>query len=120
MDFVPGRPISAYPGGPVGLVKELGALFAKTQAAPSFHSLGNFPDLIRDLLAGLDNSPHLTPGKLEPRAEGLDLIRSALPWDPLSLVSSHNDPNPRNVLFDGERLWLIDWSLRSEMIRWWT
>ena len=23
--------------------------------------------------------------------------------------SSHNDPVPRNVLFDGERLWLIDW-----------
>ena len=25
------------------------------------------------------------------------------------LVSSHNDPTPNNILFDGERLWLIDW-----------
>jgi Ser/Thr protein kinase RdoA (MazF antagonist) len=24
-------------------------------------------------------------------------------------VSSHNDPNARNTLFDGKRLWLIDW-----------
>lgn len=24
-------------------------------------------------------------------------------------VSSHNDSNPRNILFDGRRLWLIDW-----------
>jgi aminoglycoside phosphotransferase (APT) family kinase protein len=24
-------------------------------------------------------------------------------------VSSHNDPVPRNVLFDGQRLWMIDW-----------
>jgi Ser/Thr protein kinase RdoA (MazF antagonist) len=24
-------------------------------------------------------------------------------------VSSHNDPNPRNILFDGTRLWLVDW-----------
>jgi hypothetical protein len=24
-------------------------------------------------------------------------------------VSSHNDPNARNTLFDGRRLWLIDW-----------
>jgi Ser/Thr protein kinase RdoA (MazF antagonist) len=24
-------------------------------------------------------------------------------------VSCHNDPNPRNTLFDGRRLWLIDW-----------
>ena len=30
-------------------------------------------------------------------------------WDPTISVSSHNDPVPRNVLFDGERLWLIDW-----------
>jgi thiamine kinase-like enzyme len=26
-----------------------------------------------------------------------------------TLVSSHNDPTPGNILFDGERLWLIDW-----------
>ena len=25
------------------------------------------------------------------------------------LVSSHNDLIPSNILFDGERLWLIDW-----------
>lgn len=25
------------------------------------------------------------------------------------LVSSHNDLNPANVLFDGEKIWLIDW-----------
>jgi len=24
-------------------------------------------------------------------------------------VSSHNDPVPNNILFDGKRLWLIDW-----------
>jgi thiamine kinase-like enzyme len=27
------------------------------------------------------------------------------------LVSSHNDLNPNNVLFEGERAWLIDWEL---------
>jgi thiamine kinase-like enzyme len=25
------------------------------------------------------------------------------------LVSSHNDSIPSNILFDGDRLWLIDW-----------
>jgi hypothetical protein len=25
------------------------------------------------------------------------------------LVSSHNDLNPGNVLYDGQRLWLVDW-----------
>ncbi len=32
-----------------------------------------------------------------------------MPWEPTTHAASHNDPNPRNVLFDGERLWLIDW-----------
>jgi len=27
------------------------------------------------------------------------------------MVSCHNDPNPRNILFDGERVWLIDWEM---------
>ncbi len=93
------------------LVKELGALVAKVQAAPLFPSLGDYPEAIGDLLTGLKTSPLLTPGELARYAEGLALIRSALPWDSLSLVSSHNDPNPRNILFDGERLWLIDWEL---------
>ena len=34
---------------------------------------------------------------------------SVYPWNASSPVSSHNDPNPRNIIFDGERLWLIDW-----------
>jgi thiamine kinase-like enzyme len=28
---------------------------------------------------------------------------------PDTFVSAHNDPNPFNLLYDGERLWLIDW-----------
>ena len=40
---------------------------------------------------------------------GFDTIREAYPWEAPAHVSAHNDPNPQNILFDGERLWLIDW-----------
>ena len=40
---------------------------------------------------------------------GFERLREAYPWDESILVSSHNDPHPGNILFDGERLWLIDW-----------
>jgi hypothetical protein len=40
---------------------------------------------------------------------GFERIREVYPWDAGSFVSSHNDPNPRNILFDGTRLWLVDW-----------
>ncbi|MEJ1937037.1 phosphotransferase, partial [Nostoc sp. NIES-2111] len=36
-------------------------------------------------------------------------IRRPYVSDALQGVSSHNDLVPRNVLFDGDRLWLIDW-----------
>ena len=31
------------------------------------------------------------------------------PWAPATFVSTHNDVNPANLLYDGNRLWLIDW-----------
>src|SRR5262249_24574724 len=37
--------------------------------------------------------------------------RAALPWDTSAMVSCHNDPNPRNILFDGQRALLVDWEL---------
>src|SRR5258706_15923009 len=48
-------------------------------------------------------------GLLAPHAAGYEHIRAAYAWDASSLVSSHNDPNPRNIIFDGDRLWLVDW-----------
>lgn len=113
MDFVSGRPLSTYPGGGLALAEALGTLVAKVQAAPLFPGHGDYPDAVAGLLASAARSPLLAPGELGPHAEGLELIRAALPWDASSLVSSHNDPNPRNTLFDGERLWLVDWELAS-------
>lgn len=113
MDFVAGRPLATYPGGGPALAKALGTLIAKVQAAPRFPGRGDYPDAIAELLASASRSPLTTPGELARHAEGLALIRAAALWDASSLVSSHNDPNPRNTLFDGERLWLVDWELAS-------
>ena len=40
---------------------------------------------------------------------GFERVRAAYPWQPDTFVSGHNDPNQFNVLYDGDRLWLIDW-----------
>src|SRR5438876_2484253 len=63
------------------------------------------------MLDALTASGLFGPGLLDPHVEGLARLRTALPWDPSSLVSSHNDPNPRNMLYDGVRVWLVDWEL---------
>lgn len=111
MDFVAGRPLAEHPGGSVGLVRELAGLIIQVQSATEFPLIGDYPEMIAAMLASLSKSGLFPPGALAPHAQGLERIRAALPWDSASLVSSHNDPNPRNILFDGRRLWLIDWEL---------
>jgi aminoglycoside phosphotransferase (APT) family kinase protein len=111
MDFVSSRPLSEHPGGPKGLAQALGALISKVQATPPFPMLGSYPEVIGSVLDALTKSHFFAAGQLDPHAEGLARVAAALSWDTSSLVSCHNDPNPRNILFDGERLWLIDWEL---------
>lgn len=111
MDFIPSRPLAEHPGGPARILRELGDLTARVHATEPFPMIGAYPRMIGALLAGLEASGHFAPGALAPHIEGLARIEAAYPWDSSALVSSHNDPNPRNILFDGRRLWLIDWEL---------
>ena len=108
-EFVPQRPILDYPGGRERLARALGSLLAQLQQTPSFPPITAYPDIVGFLLLQLGNSTLFAPGALAAHAEGFARIREAYRWDPASLVSSHNDPNRGNILFDGERLWLIDW-----------
>ena len=111
MDFIPSRPLSEHPGGLAWMVRELGDLTARVQATAPFPMIGDYPQMIGTLLAALDASGHFAPGVLAVHTHGLAHLQAAYPWDAQALVSSHNDPNPRNILFDGRRLWLIDWEL---------
>jgi len=38
-----------------------------------------------------------------------DRINNIYPRNPEDMVSSHTDLKPENTLYDGERLWLVDW-----------
>lgn len=114
MDLVGGRPLSEYAGGPAGLARALGALVARLQIASSFPMIGDYPGMIAAMLTRLSESTLFVAGQLDAHAEGLARIRAVLPWASSSLVPCHNDPNPRNILFDGERLWLIDWELAAQ------
>jgi hypothetical protein len=111
MDFVSGRPLSEHPDGPLGLVRALGGVIAKLQQTPPFPRLGHYPEAVGEMLGRLQQSRATPRDSLTPHLEALARIRAALPWDEATHVSSHNDPNPRNMIFDGQRVWLIDWEL---------
>ena len=109
MDFLPQRPWTEYPGGPARLARDVGALAARLQATPAFPRLADYPVILESMLRSLMRGGVFAEGLLDPHLAAFDEIRSAYPWDDAALVSSHNDPNVRNVLFDGERLWIVDW-----------
>jgi aminoglycoside phosphotransferase (APT) family kinase protein len=109
MDFLQQRPLQEYPGGTVGLARDLGGLVARLQATPAFPYLVDYLSALDRMLGYVRRSNVFAPGLLDRHQEGFERIREAYPWDVASLVSSHNDPNPRNIIFDGDRLWIVDW-----------
>jgi aminoglycoside phosphotransferase (APT) family kinase protein len=109
MDFVRQHPLSQYPGGPNALARDLGRRAARLQRTRAFPRLWDFPKVVERIFGFVRSSCLFADGLLDPHAEAFERVRAAYRWDESALVSSHNDPNPQNVLFDGERLWLVDW-----------
>lgn len=109
MDFIEQHPLDDYPGGLVALVEAMGAMIARLQASPAIPAFVDYPDMVARLFAHVRRTGLFAAGVLDPHWERLEQIRAAWDRDPARLVSSHNDCHPGNFLFDGERLWLVDW-----------
>jgi aminoglycoside phosphotransferase (APT) family kinase protein len=108
MAYLDQRPLAEHPGGPGGVVAELGGLLARLQATPPFPPLlGDFGALLDRMLALVEEAGVFVQGALRPHREAFVRLRAGYPWG--AAVSSHNDVNESNVLFDGRRLWLVDW-----------
>jgi aminoglycoside phosphotransferase (APT) family kinase protein len=109
MDFIEEQPIGAFPGGPRGLAQAIGGLLARVRSTAPFPPFVAYPDMVGRLWAWVCQTGLFAPGVLDPCTDHLQRVREAYGWDAAESRSSHNDPVPRNVLFDGQRLWLIDW-----------
>ena len=109
VDFIDEQPLSSFPGGPCELARALGTLRRRVQDTAPFPHFVDYPELVARLWAWVCQTGLFAPGMLDPYTERLARLRETCPRDPARSVSSHNDPVPRNLLFDGTRLWLIDW-----------
>ena len=107
MDYVAEQPLHQYRGGAATLLRDLAALVEKLHATSLFPAVVDFRQLIRRMLAHVQSG--CANGLLDRHVEAFERVVAAYPWNPAAHVSCHNDPNPRNTLFDGNRLWLIDW-----------
>jgi hypothetical protein len=108
-DYIDAQPLHLYPGGPLARAHALGALLRDLRTTPTFPYYADYPDVVARLWAHVCRTALFAPGVLDPVNERLAEIRKAYVWDRANSVSCHNDPVPANILFDGQRLWLIDW-----------
>jgi hypothetical protein len=109
MDLLAAQPLSHYPGDGRAMIVELAQAVRVLHAAPPFPALVDYMDGLQSLI-----NLHRASGLIDPAATeelfdryaGLAAVYRTAPGD---LVSSHNDLNPGNIIYDGRRLWLIDW-----------
>jgi aminoglycoside phosphotransferase (APT) family kinase protein len=109
MDFIEDRPLDTYPGGRRELARAIGAMLRELQALPLFPGFVDYPDIVDRLWTHVCGTGLFADGVLDAACRRLAQIREAYAPRAEEYVSSHNDVLPRNVLFDGQRLWLIDW-----------
>ena len=109
LDLLPQRPFSQHPGGRDGLLVDL------AQTVRALHQAPPFPRAL-EVLDGVDAfiSPKavaglVAPAELEALFAGHARLRTVYRTRDGDRVSSHLDLNPANILFDGRRVWLIDW-----------
>jgi predicted Ser/Thr protein kinase len=109
MDYIEEKSLSLFPGGPHGLAKAIGEIVGRIQATSPFQPFIEYPEMVGRLWRWVCQTGLFAPGVLDPFTARFERIRQVYIWDSKNSVSSHNDLVPRNVLFDGTRLWLIDW-----------
>jgi len=119
IDLVPQVPLRDYPGdGEAFLVELAQALRVLHGVTPAFPAGVEFLPGVESLIATHLTMPLIAPAATEEVfARYRDLVGRyrARPED---LVSSHNDLNPGNILYDGRRLWLVDWEVAFQADRW--
>lgn len=108
-DFIETRPLGDFPGGRRALVRAVADLLHRLHGSPVFPAHVPYAETVARLFAHVRRTGLFAAGLLDRHVEHLERLRASYDWDPTQAVSCHNDSLPSNILFDGERLWLIDW-----------
>ncbi len=108
-DFVASQSFSAQVTAPEERLQLLAATIKTLHATPLFPPLVNFLDGI-DIFIQQYKALNVLPdaATAEHFAYYAEIQQSYPRYDG-DVVSSHNDLNPNNMLFDGKQLWFIDW-----------
>ena len=108
-DFIETRPLSEHFTSPNELLPELVKIIKSIHSTPLFPKLVNYLDGIDLFIQNFKTSGLLAESATEEHFKYYSQIQKAYPRYDGDIVSSHNDLNPNNILFDGKKIWIIDW-----------
>jgi len=104
-DFVEARP---YPADMALLVAHT---LYRVHSLRGFQKpkVGSYFDAMDRLVSAFRAANLLPPDQVEDLFRRYADLMKVYPRNDAELVASHNDVKPQNMVFDGERLWLVDW-----------
>ncbi|MCC7153291.1 MAG: phosphotransferase [Bryobacterales bacterium] len=85
------------------------ALLRRLHLLPAFPKAFNYTTAHNFFVWRLRSSGLLRADEVEEVFDGYKMICAAYPRLDVDSVSCHMDLRPENVLFDGRRVWLVDW-----------
>ncbi len=104
-DFVAARPF------PDDTALRIAPVIRKLHSLPDFPppKMGHYLDTMDGLVRRVQAASLLPPSVADELFRGYAAVVRVYPRHDADLVASHNDLKPQNIVFDGERLWLVDW-----------
>ncbi len=110
MDFIEEQSLTLdYAGTRADLITEATQAVRALHEAPAFPPLVDYLEGLAMMIEQLRASRLLHDAALAPMVDLFEGLRARYRCEPADLVSSHNDLNLRNILYDGRRLWFVDW-----------
>jgi len=91
-----------------GLTQQLAQLIREAHSIQGFPRFMEIYDVIEGLMQSLAQQRYILPSFILHYFSYLKPIRRVLATHAVA-TACHNDINPRNIIFDGNRLWIIDW-----------
>lgn len=110
MDFIEEQSLVLdYRGTRADLIVEAAQSIRALHETPAFPPLIDYMDGMDGLIGVFQASGLIAPAAVQELFARYALLRAGYRTAEGDRVSSHNDLNPRNILYDGARLWLVDW-----------
>lgn len=109
IDYVETRPFPEEPAAVDHLLLKLAGTVRSIHSLPCFPSIVNFLEMIDMMIVGF-KAAAILPGPASDECLRLySILRKSYPSSDRNKVSSRNDLNINNVLYDGNRVWIVDW-----------